>query len=148
MNPSKGINVIRDSVISQEDQINEINTIVKCTIAPSKIHGVGIFALEDIKKGQPLYLDRIPKVYSVSYGNFDKFFPHVKKTILDRWGGVVNGSRFLVPDLRLLSFVNHSEKPNYNPNNDTALKNIKAGDEITENYKEMTNWDKVYDWLK
>ena len=86
----------------------------------------------------------MPKVYSIPYGDFDKLFPEVKRIILERWPSIVNGSKFICPDARLLSFMNHSDFPNYDPVTDQALCDIIKGDEILENYKLMPNWEKIW----
>ena len=46
--------------------------------------------------------------------------------------------------------MNHADLPNdnYDVDTDTAKRDIKAGEELFENYKNMRNYDKVYPWLK
>ena len=132
----------------QEQQVQELNTYVKTKIAPSKIHGVGVFALRDIPKGQKLYADMMTKVYTLRYSSFGKLFPEVKEMLLERFPLIVNGSNFLYPDTRIVAFMNHSEKPNYNAKSDLVLVDIKEGDEITENYKNIEGWKIVFGWLK
>lgn len=85
----------------------------------------------------------MPKIYTIPYGSFGKLFPEVKKIILERWPSVVNGSSFIYPDARLVSFMNHG-LANYDPMTDTALHDIIKGDEILEDYKLMANWEKVW----
>src|SRR3990167_6765713 len=133
--------------MTNQDEINELNSIIKARIGVSKIHGVGVIATRDISKGEMVYADRMPKVYQVPYGSMSKLFPEVREIILERWPSIINGGKFIAPDARLLSFMNHSEDPNYDPITDTALRKIWKGEEITENYKQMKNWEKVYPWL-
>ena len=38
-----------------EEQIAELNEEVKCHIAPSPIHGIGVFTLCDVTRGEKLY---------------------------------------------------------------------------------------------
>ena len=133
--------------MTNQDEINELNSIIKARIGVSKIHGVGVIATRDISKGEMVYADRMPKVYQVPYGSMSKLFPEVREIILERWPSIINGGKFIAPDARLLSFMNHSEDPNYDPITDTALRKIWNGEEITENYKQMKNWEKVYPWL-
>ena len=129
----------------QDEEITELNTISKAALKRSEVHGIGVFATRIIRKGELIYADRMPKVYTVPYGSFGKLFPEVRKTILERWPSVVNGSRFIYPDARLVSFMNHSETgDNYDPMTDKALCDILEGDEILENYKSMANWEKVW----
>jgi len=136
--------------MTNQDEINELNSIIKARIGVSKIHGVGVIAIRDISKGEMVYADRMPKLYQVPYGSMNKLFPEVREIILERWPSIINGGRFIAPDARLLSFMNHSERDesNYDPATDTAIRDIKKGEEITENYKTMENWSKIYSWLK
>ena len=110
--------------MTNQDEINELNSIIKARIGVSKIHGVGVIATRDISKGEMVYADRMPKVYQVPYGSMSKLFPEVREIILERWPSIINGGKFIAPDARLLSFMNHSEDPNYDPITDTALRKI------------------------
>lgn len=138
---------IKEMSKEQDIQIDLLNTTVKAKIAPSKIDGVGVFAIRDITKGERIYADQLPKVFNVPYGSLGKLFPEVKEIILARWPNIINGSKFISPDARLLSFMNHSIHPNYNTKDDTALKNIAKGEEITEDYFVMENVEKVFPWI-
>lgn len=42
-------------VMTQQEQINELNITVKCKLGLSFIHGIGVFAMRDIQKGQKCY---------------------------------------------------------------------------------------------
>ena len=133
--------------MNSEEQITRLNDRVKTRIAPSKIHGVGVFALRDIAKGQTLYADALPEVYSVSYTNLNKLFPKVRELILERNPMIVNGAYFPYPSERIQAFLNHSGSPNYNAFNDVLLRDVTEGEEITENYKLIKGWEIVYPWL-
>jgi len=132
----------------QEEQLDVLNQTVKATLAPSDIHGIGVFAIRDILKGERLHCDSLPKVFNVPYSSLGKLFPEVKDVILQRWPSVINGSKFISPDARLLSFMNHGGKDcNYNQIDDTAKCAIKKGEEITEDYTLMPNFEKIYPFL-
>lgn len=134
--------------MSKGQQINELNSEVRCKLAPSPVHGIGVFTIRDIKQGERCYItpNMIPKFYNVPFGSLSKLFPEVKELVLQRWASVVNGSVFQSPndDAGLLFFCNHSEDPNYDVVTDTALKDIKKGEEVFENYCVMDNAEKVY----
>lgn len=132
----------------QDRQIAELNSTVKVTLAPSKIHGIGVFAIRDISKGEVLYCDRMPKIYKVPWGSMSKLFPEVRELIVERWPSIINRSVFISPDARYLSFMNHSEENNYDPLTDTATRDIPVGSEVLEDYRMMENWSKVYPFLK
>lgn len=129
------------------DQVNKLNVMVKLRLGPSPIHGVGVFALRDIAEGTKLYADHMPEVYTVPHSSFGKLFPEVAALLLERYPRIVTGSRFIYPDTRHLAYMNHSDKPNYDANHDIALQDIKAGEEITEDYRMIDGYDQVFTWL-
>jgi|SRR3990167_344992 len=131
----------------QQEQITELNSIMKANLGVSSIHGVGVIAIRPIVKGEKLYADRVSKLYHIPYGSFGKLFPEIRKIIVERWPHVINNEGFISPDCRLLSFMNHSETPNYDPETDTAIKEIEVGEEITENYCIVKDAEKIYTWL-
>ena len=136
-----------------QQQIDELNATVKCKLAPSKIHGIGVFAIRDIKKNEKLYCMPLVamsrKWYSVPFIEFDKLLCEVRELIFERWPCVINGSMFLSPndDVWIRLFMNHSEDPNYNPLIDCAIKDIAKGEEVTENYRMMPGAEEIYKFL-
>ncbi len=139
------------SKLTKDQQIAELNHEVRCRLAPSPIHGVGVFSIRDINKGDRLYCtpNLIPKFYNIPYGSLSKLFPEIREIVLERWASVVNGSIFQSPndDAGLLFFVNHDENPNYDVVTDTALRDIPKNSELFEDYRMMENWQKVYSWI-
>lgn len=112
-----------------------LNATVKCYLAPSEIEGVGVFALRDISKGQKLGCQDITrKVFELH--NWHYVQEDVADLIEKRWPGAKEGQEFLHPncDAHLILYMNHSDEPNYDPKTDMALRDIKKGEEITENY--------------
>lgn len=138
--------------MTPEQQVKQLNEQVKCYIAPSKIHGIGVFALRDIEKGEKCYI--FPRTertwYDLTYSDLEKLRPEIREIILQRWPAIINGSYFQSPldDVWLCSFVNHSETPNYKQSSDSALRNIKAGEEVTESYRVMFDAEKIYPFLR
>ena len=112
----------------------EINATVLATIAPSKIDGVGVFAVQDIKKGAKMYIRWKPM--GMLQTTVSKLQPDIRKIIEGRWPPVKDGYPFIHPheDANLLSFMNHQDDCNYDDKSDTALKDIRKGEEVTENY--------------
>lgn len=137
--------------MNAEDQIKELNEQNKVTIGVSKIHGVGVIAIQDIKKGEKLYcVPQTVRSYAVPYEEFGKIHPEVRKLIMDRWGfRVMDGLAFGSPiqDAIHICFMNHSDNPNYQFETDSALKDIKKGEEVTENYKIYKNHKLIYPWI-
>lgn len=142
------------SLLTRQEQIIELNSTVKCVLKPSQIHGIGVFALRNISKGERLYcqpnLQTKGKFYNLSYAELNKLFPEVKELILQRWASIINGSLFQNPndDAWLILFMNHSDIPNYDQYTDCAIRDIIKGEEILENYRKMLNHEAVFPWLK
>lgn len=142
------------SKLKKEEQILELNNEVRCTLKPSPIQGIGVFALRSINQGERCYCtpNLIPKFYNIPFGSLNKLLPEIREIILARWASTRNGSVFQSPndDQSLLMFVNHAPYPecNYDVVSDTALKDIPIGTELTEDYCAMANAEDVYPWLK
>jgi SET domain-containing protein len=130
-----------------KEAIIVLNDVVKVKLAPSSIHGIGVFALFDIKKGEKLYLDAIPHAFDVPYREFKKLKKEIREQILSHWVNVINGSYFLYPVTKMTAFLNHSDTPNVDAMKDEALIDIPKGTELTEDYRLIKNYHKVYTWL-
>lgn len=115
-----------------------LNQTIWCTLAPSPVHGVGVFAIRDIPKGQKLNCQNLTRmgILRILPTELEKLRPEIKRIIIQRWPIVIDTGYFQSPndDAYLLSFMNHSETPNYNKLDDTTLRDIKIGEEIFENY--------------
>lgn len=99
--------------------MGKANTYIK----PSTIHGLGLFAKVDIKKGERI----IQGLADFSFQ--DEWIIYVKKWKIKSFS-YNNG----------YCMVNHSEKPNTKRGKKMvilALQNIKAGEEITEDYNSL-----------
>lgn len=129
------------------EQADLLNERVKVKLGVSRVQGIGLFALRDIAKGQMVFAASFPERYTLSYANFSKLFPEVREFLLERWPQVPNGSAFFFPDTFLQSYCNHSDDPNYDASLDVAIKDIKKGEEIFEDYRKIFGWEKVYPWL-
>src|SRR3990167_8214730 len=117
---------------TQDDQINLLNSIAKYRIAPSAIHGVGVFAMRDLKKGEKLYSTMFPKVFKIPFDSFDRLFPEIKQLILERNPLVAEDHPFAWPDANMQAYMNHSDSPNVDANLDIALEDIPCGAELIE----------------
>lgn len=130
------------------EQITRLNEVVKIRLAPSSIHGVGVFAIRDIKKGEKLYANNTPTVYTLRYADFGKLNKDVKQIILERWPQVVTGaSYFAYPDACYTAYMNHASPANYDAFNDVVLEDIKKGSEVAEDYMLIPGWQSAHPWL-
>lgn len=130
-----------------KDQIILLNDIIKIKIAPSSIHGVGVFAMQDIKKGEKLYTDMIPHQFDLPFSKFSKLKKAIVDILLGHFPLIIEGSHFLYPVTKFSAYLNHSYTPNYDAVNDVALTDIKKDEEITEDYRLIANYDKIFKWL-
>lgn len=107
-----------------------------CKIAPSTIHGVGVFTIRDVKKGERMGCRGVPNQTSLQLDSLDGLLPEVRELIEQRWTLAKTGGVFQSPndDARLISFMNHSNSANYNHTTDEALVDIKKDTEVLENY--------------
>ena len=120
-----------------------LNNSVWATLAPSKIRGIGVFAIRDIKKGTRLGLQGGSGEWIKC--DLTKVVPEVRKLVCQRWPMEKDGYPFLSPndDALMVSFINHSDKPCYNKYSDTASRDIKKGEEITVNYGDYKDIIKI-----
>lgn len=133
--------------MTNRDQVLELNTYVKTTLKPSPIHGVGVFALRDIPKGSKLYTDMIPRIYTLPKSQFCHLFAEISEHLLSQWPQIEEGSHFAYPTTKMQAWMNHSDDANYDAVLDLVLTDIKAGDEITEDYRKIPGAMKVFPFL-
>ena len=130
-----------------QSQVKELNELVKVRIAPSKIHGVGVFAMRELKAGERLYADIAPMLFNLHYDYFDRLLPEVRDILLEQFPQIPNGSHFIWPTTRWIAWMNHSENPSYSALTDKLTQDLKAGEEITENYYLIPGAEKVFSFL-
>lgn len=128
--------------------LRTLNDLVKLKIAPSPIHGVGVIAMRDLKKGERLYMDSISHAFDVPFKMFGQLRTDVQEQLLSHWPQIINGSHFLYPVTKMNAFLNHSDTPNYDHKTDKLLRKVAKGEEITENYRAIDNVEQIYKWLK
>jgi len=111
----------------------------------SKIQGVGVFAKENIKKGQLIKEVRPDFEIEFNKDNLPKMPLALAKLIDTHAYERELGSKILVMGIDNEKYLNHSNDPSVNDNG-IALKDIKIGDEITIDYKDFdVNINKL--WL-
>lgn len=110
--------------------------LIKTYLDKSKIHGIGLFAAEFVAKGTRVWKFIPGFDIIINKNDFSKLPEAAKKWILhfgyynEKEGGYV----VCIDDAR---FLNHSDKPNVDGNDNyytVTNKDIKEGEELTCNY--------------
>jgi len=110
----------------------------------SKIHGVGVFSKENIKKGKRIKEVRPEFEIEFNKENLPKMPLSLSKFIDTHAYERCLGSNTLVMGIDNEKYLNHSNDPSVDDNG-IALKDIKIGDEITIDYKDFD--DNIQTWL-
>jgi uncharacterized protein len=123
-------------------------------LKPSKIHGVGVFAIRDIPKGVSLFADEAEQNIEdnwVDKKEVAKLDPEIQKLYADF--SPITDDKYNCPksyDLITVGYyVNHSPRPNVVSNNGgsfTTLRKIKKGEEITADFRTYSD-EPPYKWL-
>lgn len=130
-------------------QVETLSKWVTVKLAPSEIHGIGVVAIKDMPEGTKLFADIMPEIFHLPVKTLKNNTPaFVYETLTERWPLVAQGSAFVYPDTRFVAYMNHSDDPNYCGKTDTLLRNVKEGEEITEDYRLIEGYEEIYPWLK
>ena len=110
----------------------------------SKIEGIGVFAKENVKKGE-----KIKEVRPEFEIEFDKEnlprMPLALARMVDNYAYErEKGSKIVVLGIDNEKYLNHSDDPSVNDDG-IALKDINIGDEITIDYKDFD--DSIDKWF-
>lgn len=102
--------------------------MVDIIVKVSKIHGKGVFANRNFKKGERVIKYKLKPLTKKEFNELSESEKH--------FTSFQEGSYWLFPSPE--RYVNHSCEPNVNPNfkerGDFAIKDIKKGDEIVTDY--------------
>lgn len=136
--------------VSLDEVMNHLKNNIKTETRQSKIHGIGVFAIRDIKEGEELFPiwesksgfyiipnDRLGEIPKEVIQLLDMYF--INKECGYKIIRLFNGLNFIH---HTLCFCNSSypNKINTNINNDgVAIRDIKKGEEILEYYTQNLN---------
>lgn len=120
--------------------LHDIRT-TRVGLAPSAIHGIGVFALTDIPEGtRDLFSPPRPWV-PVPEAEADALPPHARRLVQTYclWDA---GTYYLPPDgfrvLDVVMYLNHSDTPNLRPESGgdyyVTTRAVTAGEELTVDY--------------
>ncbi|MDO8628451.1 MAG: hypothetical protein Q7R56_01725 [Nanoarchaeota archaeon] len=120
---------------NQAETVRILNEEIWCTIAPSPIHGIGVFAIRDIPEGT--YFSKcstLPSMIYPHHGEEHGLHPAIQKIAWQRMdGGSIYNHTHPNKQTDLRALMNHSN--NSNSNGMKTLRDIKCGEEVTEDYE-------------
>ena len=122
--------------------------LIRTVVKPSSIHGLGLFAAEDIPKGAAIWRFSPGLDMEIAATDFDKLTPYEQDVILFYGFHSTKTGKYHLSfdDVR---FINHAEQGNVtvdvaraSAEDDIeymliAAQDIAAGDELTQNYYEF-----------
>ena len=128
------------------DTFTYLNSCIKTDIAPSPIHGIGTFALRDIKAGESLFerWDGETTTYTLTHSEFEQLPIYVKRIIIKSyenkrgeypfvWFKLYNDGYFNLSNP--WAYTNTAEiNGNVDSEKRIVIKPIKAGEEILGTY--------------
>ena len=114
--------------------------LVPTRLAPSSIHGFGVFALAPIAKGTPVW--RFATGLDMEFSpDIVNGLPEHVRTFFSHYGYLDRNVKRIILCFDDARFVNHSDTPNLATDYaqdryglDVALRDIEAGEEITMDY--------------
>jgi SET domain-containing protein len=112
------------------------------TLKSSDLHGVGLFADEDIKQGQLIYTASPLLDLNITQEQFDNLDQKEKDEIL-WWGFFDRPSQMWHVDFDVSKFINHSDNATVTQDDShegaylVAVHDVQPGEELTQNYLEF-----------
>jgi SET domain-containing protein len=119
---------------------------IKYKLRASDFHGIGLFTDQEIKKGELIYTASTLLDLNITQEQFDSLHQNEKDEVL-WWGFFDEPSQKWHVDFDVSKFINHSKEATVtqDENHDeaylVATHDIKAGDELTQNYLEFESED-------
>lgn len=111
----------------------------------SPVHGIGVFAIKDIKKGcRTIFSKGVGEWIKLSYADVEQLPAHSRQHIETYC--LYDDENYFVPDygfkvVDLVLYLNHSSEPNIISLNEgeqfEALRDIKTGEELLVNYESL-----------
>ena len=140
---SHQLNTISQKADNLNRVLHNIRENTWARIKPSKVQGVGVFAIRKIPKGTSLFPETNTHFEFITWNQLGHVSPAIRKMIHDFF--VDNDFGFWCPNhslnqLNISFFLNHSPRPNcfHNESGEIfAIKDISIGMELTLNYADF-----------
>ena len=117
---------------------------IKYKLDKSKLHGLGLFTREALKKGQVVYSASPLLDVNITQGQFDSL-NEKEQAEIRYWGFWDEPNNVWHVDFDNSKFINHSSNPTLTQDSKhkeaylIATRDVKAGEELTQNYLEFEN---------
>ena len=129
----------KDNLMSKKTLPPHYNAYTR--LAPSKIAGIGVFAIRDIPKNKKVFAGETSKLVWYSKKEVEKLDPEIQRLYEDFC--ILEGDKYGAPDnfnnLSIGWFLNHNPRnPNIRCNRDceyVSLRPIKKGEELSVDYQ-------------
>lgn len=133
-----------------KDEILSSIATTCCRLKPSKIHGIGVHAILDIKKGHSLFPEcacNLKEIVSINKSEVNNLNKNIIKMMSDFF--IESDTHYFtfksLNRIDISYFLNHSDHPNckWLEEDDSyrTLRNIKEGEELTLNYDQYLESD-------
>ena len=119
---------------------------IKYKLDKSSMHGIGIFADQDIPKGELIYTTSPLLDVNITQAQFDSLNEEEER-VARYYGYWDNAHKVWHVDFADIHFINHSFTPNTTQDLSrpeaplVATRDIKAGEELTQNYLDFESED-------
>lgn len=124
--------------------IKDLEENIYCRLRPSKIDGVGVFAIRCIPKNTKIsktirkikFIGINPKLIFKN-ARIDRAVKQMVKDFFVIWKGKLYLPNLSLNEIDISFFINHSKKPNviYKKEEFFTLRDIKKGEELTADYR-------------
>lgn len=128
--------------MTKEELLRELSQEMYAMLKPSPVHGIGVFAMQDIPKGcRTIFSKNIGEWIKLPIADVEKLPDH-SRNLVETYC-LYDEEHYYVPDygfkvMDMVNYLNHSSTPNIISVNDgeyfEALTDIAAGEELLVNY--------------
>jgi SET domain-containing protein len=128
--------------MTKEELLLELSRDTYVTLKPSAVHGIGVFALQDIPKGcREIFSKNVGEWIKLPIADVDRLPDH-SRNLVETYC-LYDEEHYFVPDygfkvMDIVNYLNHSSAPNIQSVNHgeyfEALEDIQAGTELVVNY--------------
>jgi SET domain-containing protein len=139
--------------MTKDELLDELSHHTYAMLKPSPVHGIGVFAIQDIPKGcREIFSKEHGKWITLSFTEAEKLPAHSRELIETYC--LFDKENYYIPDyglkvMDMVTYLNHSSTPNITSINHgeffEALRDISTGEELLINYEHIVDDIEKYD---